>query len=176
MLSPHFKIPPKPLIINDFFRQPETEYAMKYLPLIALTLLITACGDNNAKDPALYPNENIRDRQTAFKVIGGDMTLLSNAINGSAAFDKAKFDQQVADLVQHAERPFAYFGDNDKGGKSRPEVWLNPQGFDAEKQKFLAAVAAFQQANQHNDQAQIKATFNAISQTCKSCHDSFKVK
>ena len=149
---------------------------MKYIFLLALTLFITACGENTAKDPALYPNENIRNRQTAFKIIGGDMTLLSNTINGTSTFDKAKFNQQVADLVQHADKPFAYFDENDKGGKSRPEVWLNPQDFDAEKQKFLTAVEAFNQANQNGDHAQIKATFDAISKTCKSCHDSFKIK
>ncbi|MBR0128470.1 MAG: cytochrome c [Neisseriaceae bacterium] len=149
---------------------------MKYLSLFALALLFTACERNDAKDPALYPNENIRNRQTAFKVIGGDMTLLSNIINGNSALDMQKLQQHAAELAQHADRPFAYFDDNDKGGKSRPEVWLQRPVFDMERDKFLAAVNRFNTAAKTGEIEQIRATFAPVGDSCKSCHHAFKIK
>ena len=148
----------------------------KYLSLIALALFATACERRTGQDPALYPNENIRDRQTAFKNIGGDMTLLSNAINTNGAIDINKIKQHAEELSQHAAKPFDFFGENDKGGKSRPEVWLQRPVFDMERDKFLAAVERFNTAAKAGEIEQIRATFAPISDSCKSCHNNFKVK
>ena len=149
---------------------------IKYLSLITLALFATACERRTGQDPALYPNENIRDRQTAFKNIGGDMTLLSKAINTSSAIDINKIKQYADDLSKHAKQPFDFFDEKDKGGKSRPEVWLQRPVFEMELDKFIAAVERFNAAAGTGEIEQIRATFAPVGDSCKSCHDTFKMK
>ncbi|MBR3482136.1 MAG: cytochrome c [Neisseriaceae bacterium] len=144
--------------------------------LLILALGITACERRTGQDPALYPNENIRDRQTAFKNIGGDMTLLSNAINTRGAIDINKIKQLANELSQHAAKPFDFFNEEDKGGKSRPEVWLQRPVFEMERDKFIASVERFNAAAGTGEIEQIRATFSSISDSCKSCHNHFKIK
>ena len=149
---------------------------IKCLSLIALALFATACERRTGQDPALYPNENIRNRQTAFKNIGGDMTLLSKAINTSGAIDINKIKQYADDLSKHAKQPFDFFDEKDKGGKSRPEVWLQRPVFEMERDKFIASVERFNAAAGTGEIEQIRATFSSISDSCKSCHNHFKIK
>ena len=143
------------------------------LSLCATALFLTACHQDN-EHPSV--SENVRERQIAFKVMGGDMTLLSNMINGTSTFDMQKLQQQANEFAQHATRPFQYFGEQDQGGNSKPNIWLERHAFDMERDKFLSAVEHFNTAAQAGEFEQIRATFAPVGDSCKSCHDTFKMK
>ena len=51
-----------------------------------------------------------------------------------------------------------------------------PEAFDKEKQGFLAATDKLQAAVAGKDKAQIATAYEAVHDSCKSCHKQFKVR
>lgn len=148
---------------------------IRYTILLTLILSITACGLNEISEQQAN-NPNIRERQIAFKNISGDIKELKDILENDKIIDKEKLKTTSAQLLKHAHIPFEYFGENDKGGNSRSNIWNQNSTFIEERDKFIVAVVNFNQSIQKEEIEKVRATFTNITATCKSCHDLFKFK
>lgn len=91
-------------------------------------------------------------------------------------FRKDQFIQHADALKAVAAAPFALFQPNtiDDVSRAKPEIWTQPAKWKAEQDKFLQAVNALQAGARTDDVATIRNKYNAIAQSCKSCHDAFR--
>ncbi|MDR1662747.1 MAG: cytochrome c, partial [Azoarcus sp.] len=76
-------------------------------------------------------------------------------------------------LVKTRDEPWEHYGpDSDyPPSKSRPEVWRQPEKFEAERLRFLSAAGALQSAA---SEEAARAAYDDMRASCKSCHDSFR--
>jgi cytochrome c556 len=58
--------------------------------------------------------------------------------------------------------------------KAKPEIWTDAKGFKAELDKAVAANNALTKVS--DDPAAVKAAAKAVTDTCNSCHDKYRIK
>ncbi|MBR1818694.1 MAG: cytochrome c [Neisseriaceae bacterium] len=118
-------------------------------------------------------------RTAAFKKIQQDMEGMAKVVNGETPYDPDKFLEQVVEFFGDAHEPFHYFEaempPEDKRGKSRDTIWTDEDGFFNQQVKFAERSSEFLEATITNDLKKIKPAFANLSQTCKACHDGYKV-
>lgn len=115
------------------------------------------------------------DRQKSFKKV-----LLSFEPIGvmlrDGPFRKDQFIKNADALKAAAPVPFTMFkpGTIDDVSRAKPEIWSQPAKFKAAQDKFLAAVDALQAGARSDDLATVRNKYAAVTESCKSCHDSFR--
>ena len=115
------------------------------------------------------------DRQRSFKKM-----LLSYEPIGvmlrDGPFRKDQFIKHANALKLAAPVPFTQFapGTVDDVSRAKPEIWQQPARWKQEETRFLQAVSALQAGAANDDLAMVRNKYNAISQSCKSCHDAFR--
>ncbi|MFN4236108.1 MAG: c-type cytochrome [Vogesella sp.] len=115
------------------------------------------------------------DRQRSFKKV-----LLSYEPIGvmlrDGPFRKDQFIKHADALKLVAREPFKLFapGTIDEVSRAKPEIWTQAAKWKQEEVRFLQAVDALQAGARSDDLATVKNKYNAISQSCKSCHDAFR--
>ncbi|GAA8967270.1 hypothetical protein HpSP79_14360 [Helicobacter pylori] len=98
------------------------------------------------------------------KVVKGDEPYLPDAFKATAA-----------QFAQEARAPFEYFQNDPQGnGGALPVIWQKPAEFKAEQEKFLAAVDKLNTAAQSGRLDDIRAAYQTVGESCKSCHQSFR--
>lgn len=137
-------------------------------------VLLSACGSelsptSNAKGPISH------DRSVAFKSFMPTFSTMRKMVNGDEAFDAEKFKQAAQKFTEEARIPFKSFQNDPQGnGDALPNIWTNPEEFQAEQKRFLTAVDALNQAAQTGQLDKIKPAFGSAASSCKSCHDTYR--
>ena len=93
-------------------------------------------------------------------------------------YDPDKFVTMTTTLMSKRDAPWSHFGPdtNYPPTKATPEVWSKPAEFEQEKQAFIAATDKLQAAVQSKDKAQVVTAYEAVHDSCKSCHKQFKAR
>jgi cytochrome c556 len=171
---------------------------MRLLPIVAASLMLTACGGHMNKAPNNgAANENSEGRPpTATQVSGDDAKkIMHQRHEGMKAIgksNKAIRDQlqksspdsgiidwnaaKIADLSQQASGWFPT-GTGPEAGKTgaKAEIWRNPQDFTAKLVAFQKAVQALKAATSGNDLNAIRVRVDGMGQTCRACHDKYRL-
>lgn len=140
--------------------------------LIALSVtLLAACGEPEDT----RPGQPVKHRQQAFKEIIKSFEPMGVMLR-KGTFDAERFDKLSAELVAKREGPWSYFGadTNYPPTKATGEVWKQPEAFEKEKQAFIAATDKLQEAVKGRDKATVEKAYDAVHDSCKSCHKQFK--
>ncbi|WP_133683172.1 c-type cytochrome [Paludibacterium purpuratum] len=116
------------------------------------------------------------ERQQAFKKILQQFEPMGVVVRGRAPYNKADFIQHADALKLAATQPFTLFAPHSIDAKSRakPEIWSQPAKFQTAKENFLKAVDDLDAAAHNADLATIRKQYDLVSQSCKTCHDSFR--
>lgn len=115
------------------------------------------------------------DRQRSFKKV-----LLSYEPIGvmlrDGPFRKEQFVRNADALKLASREPFKLFAPNsiDDVSRAKPEIWSQAAKWKQEEARFLQAVDALQAGARTDDLAAVKNKYNAVTQSCKSCHDAFR--
>jgi cytochrome c556 len=125
------------------------------------------------------PDAAIRYRQGLMAAMGWNFDLLGAAVRHTGALDAKEFalraDRLAAFGPQIAEgfpKPSAA----DKGAvtDAAPEIWSDAAGFQAQVDAYIAESKKLAEAAKSGDEAQMKAQFRKLSDTCRACHDKYK--
>lgn len=157
--------------------------------LIALSTALVACGGQSGNSTtATSQNQgaaistpqgkgNIsKDRTTAFKSFMPTVSTMRKMAKGDEAFDAEKFKAAAAQFTKEARIPFESFQSDPNGnGDALPAIWQKPAEFKAEQDKFLAAVDKLNTVAQTGKLDDIKVAFDDVQNSCKSCHQSYRV-
>jgi cytochrome c556 len=118
--------------------------------------------------------------QLAMKSNLKNAVSLSDMVKGKQPYDQAAVDAALAELGDVAKRFPALFPDSIKGLKPKGDyyasskVWTDRKSFEGHAASFAKAVG--EAKGKIKDLDTLKATFPAINDECKGCHETFRVK
>lgn len=118
----------------------------------------------------------IKYRQSVYTVMGNSFGKIAAVVKGEVPYNKDEVAKNAAIVATLSSLPWQAFGPGTEGGKAQPEIWSDSAKFKAAADKMQVAVANLNTAAQSGDLENIKKTFAAAGQTCKTCHDDFKKK
>lgn len=141
--------------------------------LILSLAFLAACGEPEDT----RPGQPVKHRQQAFKDIIKSFEPMGVMLR-KGPYDAERFGKFTAELVARRDGPWSHFGPdtNYPPTKATAEVWSQPAAFEKEQQGFLAATDQLQAAVQGGDKAVIEKAYDAVHDSCKSCHKQFKAR
>jgi cytochrome c556 len=113
------------------------------------------------------------DREDTMKSIGGAIKALSGIVKGTDAFDPAMVAANSDKIVTGLQKFGTLFdpGTEQASKKASPDIWTNRAEFDAARENAIKAAQALTASNADN----FKAAFLALGQSCKGCHEKFRL-
>ncbi|MBK9606932.1 MAG: cytochrome c [Betaproteobacteria bacterium] len=127
----------------------------------------------------LKPEDAIKNRQAAMKLVGYNFGSVGAMVNDRKPYNKDEAIRNASRIDALSSQPFEFFGaGTDKGDTKAKGGCLERHGakFTAASEKFQAEAAKLAQVARAGDMAALKAQFNATAGTCKACHDDFREK
>ncbi|HEY2750550.1 cytochrome c [Phenylobacterium sp.] len=133
---------------------------------LALGLLCTAASAGNP----------VEDRQATMKQVGQTMKEASAYTSAQAPYDAAKVKTLMDGVVGGAKKLTGLYPANtaaDPKTSADPKIWENKADFDKRLAEMGTLAAAAAKAK---DTDGFKPAFKALGETCKSCHDLYRMK
>lgn len=149
---------------------------MKFAAALAIAATTFAVAGTAAAQSFQKPEDAIRYRQGAFRVLAPHFGALGAMANGRAPFD-AQAAARHADVVAIASTlPWAGFGPGtDKGDtRAKPDIWSENAKFKGAADKMQAEMQKLAAAAKTGNIDNLKAAFGPAAATCKACHDDFR--
>lgn len=134
---------------------------------IVAVLTVTACSSK----PTISNDVSIRQD------IMQDWRISSDIMKSMLSEDRfdAKAFKEQADAIQATTYAWAHFDNDTEKGKAQDTVWTDSAGFKLKAQMFDDAVGELVSAA---DKAQsftnVEKAFGKMSESCSSCHKSYK--
>lgn len=122
----------------------------------------------------------IKQRQELMKGVGKANKLADDTLKGVEPFDQVALAEAMTHIAGVPDKYVTMFPEgsgSDKFPKSEasPRIWKDMAGFkDAAGKLKVAATKAAAAAEEGEDA--FKASFIAMSKTCKNCHESFRIE
>lgn len=144
-----------------------TSFLIAALPI----LLLTACGEPEDT----RPGQPVAQRRAAFKEILKSFEPMGLQLRNQR-YDAKQFSILANNLNKAKEGPWSHFipDTNYPPTKARAAVWSEPEKFEASRQSFFKAADALVVAAGSQDVKQISVAYEALHDTCRNCHKSFK--
>ena len=143
------------------------------LAAVLTAAVLAACGGGAGGESGKGPISEART--TAFKTMMPEYSSMGKMVKGDETYDVEKFKAAAATFTENASKPFEHFASDPQGnGDSLPSVWEKPTEFEAEREKFLAAVDDLNTKAQAGNLEAIKVAYGNVGASCKSCHDAFR--
>jgi len=150
----------------------------KYTALAALALIAAQAMPCSAQTAPLFTrlNDAVKYRQSAFQVMSTHMQRISAMAKGNAPFDKPTAETNAAIIELLSRQLIAAFppGSDMAPSRTKPEAWQDAAQFKAKGEQLQSAASVLSNAAKSNDIAAFKTAFNAMTQTCKACHDGYR--
>jgi cytochrome c556 len=137
--------------------------------------LVPPAGAQQAK-----PDTVIRYRQGLMNVMGWNIDQLGAMVRHTGALDAREFAVRAERLAalgpQIAEGFPKGTGSADKVAvnDAAPAIWTDAAGFQTKIDEYIAGTKKLLDAAKTNDEAQMRAQFRKVSDSCRGCHDTFK--
>ena len=145
------------------------------LSKLALTAGVAALATVAMAQPK--PENFVKQRQSAFALIGWYFSPMAPVARGEQPFNKADAEARTARLVTLSSMPWEGFAPGtDKIGntKAKPEIWSQQAKFKAAGDKMQEEMAKLAALARAGDEAGFKRQFGVVGGTCKACHDDFR--
>lgn len=134
-------------------------------------LWLAACGeppDDRPGQPVAHRRAAFHDILKAFEPIGPALQAKQYPADQVAA--------QAKRLNELKDGPWQYFlpDTNYPPTRATDKVWSEPGKFEALRQDFLKATQELAEAAARRDEAQVRAAYDRLHQTCRDCHKGFR--
>ena len=122
----------------------------------------------------------IRYRQGLMNVMDWNLEQLGAVARHTGALDPKEFALRAERLATFGAQIAEGFpkgtGSVDKVAvnDAAAEIWSDAAGFQAKIDAYIAESKKLVDASKSGDEAQMKAQFRKVSDSCKSCHDTYK--
>jgi cytochrome c556 len=122
------------------------------------------------------PEDAIKYRQSALRVMGTHFGRIGAMVNGRAPFDAAAAQQNAEIVAMMSTLPWQGFGAGTEGGKAKADIWKESAKFKELSDDMGKKVIALNAAAKTGNLDTIKTAFGAAGGSCKTCHDAFQDK
>jgi cytochrome c556 len=119
----------------------------------------------------------VADRMNAMENIGKELKAIGKLLVKTAPFDAAAVTKHAEALHEECHRVGSLFppGSVDHHSRALPAIWDNPEQFAKEMQDLHIASETLVATAALGDKARLKASFEAVRDTCNTCHDTFRL-
>jgi cytochrome c556 len=131
-----------------------------------------AADKDDDHDMSKLPPGPIRDRVELMHHVGDDAKAIGKALKAGTPADAAAPAEDIAARVPKFPTLFPP-GSTSPESRAKPEIWTDKAKFDGLAKQLAEKASAFAAAAKSG--GDVKATSGAMWQTCKACHDSFRV-
>lgn len=124
------------------------------------------------------PEDAVHYRQSAFDLIGNHMGRINGQLK-SGSPNLAQVQSSAALIETLSKLPFeAFTPDSDMvaSSKTKPELWKDTAKVKQLADKMQAEVAKLVVVSKTGDVKAIQTQFGAVGQSCKACHDDYRMK
>ncbi len=152
---------------------------------LAVALAVVMAGVLGENGMVLAQSGNAADvvktRQQAFKRLGAALKLIHNEVRGASP-DAAKISAAASEVKSAASHLAEWFpaGTGPQAGvktHAKAEIWTDERGFAAARAEFIRqAEKSARQLTDPGERGSWKDAAAALGQTCRDCHDSYRVK
>lgn len=148
---------------------------MKKLTKLAIATGMLAVAATAVAQPK--PENFVKQRQSAFALIGWYFGPLGAVAKGEKPFNKDEAVRATSNLVALSKMPWEGFvaGTESAGNtKAKPEIWSKAADFKKAGDNMQTEVAKLAALANAGDADGFKKQFGAVGGTCKACHDDFR--
>jgi cytochrome c556 len=142
---------------------------------LAVGFLLAAAQPALAQQPK--PEDLIKQRQSAYAVIGHNFSNLAAMAQGKKPFareEAARNAELVATLADYPRHFFSEGTDKGRDTRAKPEIWQKRADFDAKMDKMISEARKLPQAAGSLDS--LKKAVSDTGAACKACHDDYRAK
>jgi cytochrome c556 len=156
--------------------------------LVLIAAVIAAGGVTFAQSQSSSPGQGqsasaaevVKARQQGLKTLGAAFKTIRDELRGDSP-DAAKIRSAAADITHAASAIGKWFPAGtgpDSGVKTdaKPEVWTDAAGFAAAQDTFVREANKWAQLGNSTDASAWKEGAASLGQSCKACHDKYRVK
>ncbi|MFI4966122.1 MAG: c-type cytochrome [Caulobacterales bacterium] len=125
---------------------------------------------------AVSAGNPVEARQAAMKQVGQTMKQASAYTSAQTPFDAAKVEGLMDGVAANAKKLKGLYpagSGTDPKTSADPKIWQNKADFDKRLTEMASLAAA---AGNAKDTNAFKPAFKALGETCKSCHDVYRMK
>jgi cytochrome c556 len=144
----------------------------KCLPVLCVAvaaLLPAIAGAQFAK-----PHNAVEYRESVMTIMDAHLERLEPMMRGKQPFDAAYVQSNVALIQTLSKLPWPAFATGFEGGRAKEDVWKEGDKFKQASERFQNAVTKLADASQGTDQAQIRAAFGDVAESCTACHRAYR--
>lgn len=141
-------------------------------PLIVVSLALVGCD-------RVDPDSPLGKRKAAFNQMMTVSEDLGGMLRGRIPFDPQAFALGAVELDKLAYQPWQHFPEvrDDKDSSSRDEVWQRQARFQALARELEAATGELLVVSRAapRDKKALRPAVQAVEDTCKKCHQEFRI-
>jgi cytochrome c556 len=143
---------------------------------VAVLVLATGLGvmPALAHEPGTYESPIVEERVKRFKQSGGDIQAIFKKHLGAGNF--AAIEAAAARMADWGDEMPAAFpaGSNSVGADAA--IWQDFADFEAKAARFASAARTLKTAAASGNAGATKKAAQAVGASCKSCHQSYRIK
>ncbi len=144
--------------------------------LVGAALVVLAVGGVHAHSGA---SGVVLERMELMKSVGSAMKKIGGMVTGKQEYNAEMVKAAANEIASHGANIEGLFPDtpeskDSKVSEAAPAIWEKPQDFMVETKKLTEAATKLAAASA--DQASALEAFKVLGGTCKSCHESFRIK
>lgn len=126
---------------------------------------------------ATSPEDALKYRKAVYQVYKWNMDAMAAMARGEAPFDAERFALHAGRINAMREDAIEGYVENSAIGDttSKPEIWTQWDAFMQRQNAFEQEIAKLAETAAGGDARAIRAQFGAVGQSCKACHDDFRV-
>lgn len=149
---------------------------MKFAAALAVASTTLAVAGTAAAQSFQKPEDAVRYRQGAFRVLSAHFGPLGAMANGRMPFDAKAAARHGEVIAMVSTLPWAGFVPNSDKGETRalPEIWKEQAEFKDHADKMQAEVQKLAAAAKTGNLDNLKAAFGPAANSCKNCHDNYR--
>ena len=121
-------------------------------------------------------DDAVEYREAAMTLMSSHFGRMGPVVKKEIPYNKEQIKENVALLNRLAALPWAAYAPGTEGGRAKPEVWSDAEGFKQAKVKYLDSLKPLTVAADAGDFDALRVAFGNTAKSCKACHDSYRAK
>lgn len=150
------------------------------LKTFALGLSLTVLGGATSAFAQMKPEDQITFRQSGYKFMAWNMGRIKANLDGTFNKDEVIQAANVIQAIANSGMGKLYGPGTDKGKgwhdtQVKPELFTDKEGVGKVAKAFNEAANEMAKVAATGDAVAVKAQFGKLGESCKGCHDKFRV-
>lgn len=153
----------------------------RFSKLVAAGIAVVAAGTAVAASAQMKTEDAIAFRQSGYKFMAWNMGRIKTNLNGQFNKDEVMQAANVIQAIANSGMGKLYVPGSDKGKgwkptEAKPELFTDKEGVGKVAKAFNEAANEMAKVAVSGDPAAVKLQFGKLGESCKACHEKYRVE